>query len=51
MIFIGIAIFSPLWGVIATLLNKQKSLLTLASILGLCIVIVIIYMHVNPIIM
>lgn len=51
MIFIGIAIFSPLWGVIATLLNKQKSLLVLASIFGLFIVIAIVYMHVDPIIM
>ncbi|MDE4970036.1 MFS transporter, partial [Francisella tularensis subsp. holarctica] len=51
MIFIGIALFSPLWGVIATLLNKQKSLLVLASSFGLFIVIAIVYMHVDPIIM
>ncbi|EET20788.1 sugar transporter [Francisella philomiragia subsp. philomiragia ATCC 25015] len=51
MIFIGIAIFSPLWGVIATLLNKQKALLTWASIFGLFIVIAVVYLHVNPIIM
>lgn len=51
MIFIGIAIFSPLWGVVATILNKQKSLLTLASIFGLFIVTAIVYLHVNPVIM
>ncbi|MDE4986551.1 MFS transporter, partial [Francisella tularensis subsp. holarctica] len=45
------AIFSPLWGVIATHLNKQKSILVLASIVGLFIVIAIVYMHVDPIIM
>ncbi|MDE4971827.1 MFS transporter, partial [Francisella tularensis subsp. holarctica] len=38
-------------GVIATLLNKQKSLLVLASIFGFFIVIAIVYMHVDPIIM
>lgn len=51
MIFIGIAIFSPLWGVIATILNKQKILLTLASILGVLIVSAIVYLHLNPVIM
>lgn len=49
MIFIGIAIFSPLWGVIATVLNKQKALLTIAPILGLFIVTAIVYLHLNPI--
>lgn len=51
MIFIGIAVFSPLWGVIATILNKQKILLTIASIIGFFIVIAIVYMHLNPILM
>ncbi|MFT4694422.1 MAG: MFS family permease [Francisella sp.] len=51
MIFVGIAIFSPLWGVIATILNKEKLLLILASILGFFIVIAIVYLHVNPILM
>ncbi|MED7788079.1 MFS transporter [Francisella sp. 19X1-34] len=51
MIFVGIAVFSPLWGVIATVLNKQKILLTLASIIGFFIVIAIVYMHLDPVIM
>ena len=51
MIFIGIAIFSPLWGVVATILNKQKILLTIASALGFFIVTAIVYMHLNPAIM
>ena len=51
MIFVGIAIFSPLWGVIATILNKEKLLLIIASILGFFIVIAIVYLHVNPIFM
>ncbi|QIW10835.1 MFS transporter [Francisella sp. LA112445] len=51
MIFIGIAVFSPLWGVIATILNKQKILLTLASVFGFFIVIAIVYLHLNPVVM
>ncbi|AIT09421.1 MFS sugar transporter [Candidatus Francisella endociliophora] len=51
MIFIGIAIFSPIWGVVATVLNKQKALLTIASIFGLFIVTAIVYLHLNPILM
>lgn len=51
MIFIGIAVFSPLWGVIATILNKQKILLTIASALGFFIVIAIVYMHLDPVMM
>lgn len=38
-------------GVVATLLNKQKALLTWASIFGLFIVVAVLYLHVNPIIM
>lgn len=51
MIFIGIAIFSPLWGVIATVLNKQKILLTLAPILGFFIVLAIVYLHLSPVLL
>ncbi|WP_150467894.1 MFS transporter [Francisella sp. SYW-9] len=51
MIFIGIAVFSPLWGVVATVLNKQKILLTIASALGFFIVIAIVYMHADPVVM
>jgi MFS family permease len=48
MIFVGIAIFSPLWGVIATIINKEKLLLILASIFGFFIVIAVVYLHVSP---
>ena len=51
MIFVGIAMFSPLWGVIATIFKKEKLFLILASILGFFIVIAIVYLHVSPVLM
>lgn len=51
MIFIGIAVFSPLWGFIATIFNKEKSLLVWASVFGIFIVTAIVYFHINPILM
>lgn len=51
MIFIGIALFSPLWGVIATIFNREKIFLVLASTVGLFIVVAIVYLHVSPIVL
>jgi MFS family permease len=51
MIFVGIAIFSPLWGALATILNKERALLIFASVAGLFIVTAIVYLNLNPIVM
>lgn len=51
MIFVGIALFSPLWGALATILNKERSLLIFASIAGFFIVTAIVYLQLNPILM
>lgn len=51
MIFVGIALFSPLWGVLATIFNKEKSLLIFASATGFFIVIAVIFFNLNPTLM
>ncbi len=51
MIFIGIAVFSPLWGFVATALNKEKVLLVGASVVGIFTVSAIVYFKLNPILM
>jgi len=51
MIFVGIAIFSPLWGVVATIFNREKIFLILASVVGFFIVLAIVYLHVSPVVM
>ncbi len=48
MIFIGISVFSSLWGVIATILNKEKLFFNLCTIVF--IVLAIVYLNVNPLI-
>lgn len=48
MIFIGVAIFSPLWGIIATVFNGERRFLIIAPIFGLFIVIALLYLNSNP---
>ena len=47
LIFIGVAIFSPIWGAIATILNGERKPLLIAPILGFFIVVALLYLNTN----
>ncbi|KEI35042.1 major facilitator superfamily (MFS) transport protein [Francisella sp. W12-1067] len=47
LIFIGVAIFSPIWGMIATLLDGERKPLIIAPFLGIFIVILLLYINTN----
>lgn len=48
MIFIGVACCSPIWGAIATIINRQKILLVIAAFTGIFIVIALLYLSLPP---
>ena len=48
LIFIGIAVFSPIWGIIATAIDSERKPLIVAPFLGIFIVISLLYINVNP---
>ncbi|QLE79438.1 MFS transporter [Francisella sp. Scap27] len=45
LIFIGIAIFSPIWGIIATAINSEAKPLIFAPLLGIFVVISLLYLN------
>ena len=47
LIFIGVAIFSPIWGAIATILNGERKPLLIAPILGFFVVVALLYLNTN----
>lgn len=47
LIFAGVAIFSPIWGVIATVLNGERKPLLIAPLIGFFIVITLLYINPN----
>lgn len=47
LIFIGVAIFSPVWGAIASILNGERKPLLIAPIIGFFIVILLLYINTN----
>lgn len=47
LIFIGVAIFSPLWGMVASLLDGERKLLIIAPLLGVVVVILLLYVNTN----
>ncbi|MFT4693394.1 MAG: MFS family permease [Francisella sp.] len=47
LIFIGVAIFSPVWGAIASILNSEQKPLFIAPIIGFFIVIFLLYINTN----
>ena len=47
LIFIGIAVFSPLWGIIASILNSEKIPLMVAPIIGIFVVTALLYLNTN----
>lgn len=48
MIFIGVACCSPIWGTIATIINRQKILLVFAAFIGIFIVLALLYVSMPP---
>ena len=48
MIFIGIAVFSPLWGILATAIDSERKPLIVDPLLGVFIVVALLYINVNP---
>ena len=47
LIFIGVAVFSPIWGIIATILNGERKPLLIAPILGFFVVVILLYINSN----
>ncbi len=47
LIFISVAISSPIWGTLATIINKDKVLLVWAPIIGFVVVLLLIYVDLN----
>ena len=47
LIFIGVTIFSPIWGAIATILNGERKPLLIAPILGFFVVVALLYLNAN----
>ena len=47
LIFVAVAISSPIWSIMATILNKDKILLVCAPIVGLVVVLLLIYVDLN----
>lgn len=47
LIFIGVCIFSPLWGVLASAVNGEKRFLLISPIFGFFIVIYLLYFNTN----
>ena len=51
LIFLGVAFSSPMWGIIATIIDNNKKLLVVASAIGIVILSVLLYVKVNIIIL
>lgn len=47
LVFIGIAVFSPLWGIIATAINSETKPLVFAPLIGIFVVLSLLYINTN----